>query len=108
MVLIQYFIIIMAPIVLFQDSHIMLGVVAVINLFVYTWSFKKFLKTTGAPPGSWGPGCEPSTVSGDVIGNKQSCGQDVRFLSTLTVVNQLTLALAYGLLAYVAIQSMNV
>ena len=52
MVLIQYFIIIMAPIVLFQDSHIMLGVVAVINLFVYTWSFKKFLKTTGAPPGS--------------------------------------------------------
>ena len=52
MLLVQYFIIIMAPIVLFQDSHIMLCVVAVINLFVYTWSFRKFLKTTGAPPGS--------------------------------------------------------
>ena len=51
MIVIQFFICIMAPVVLFQDSYILLGVVAVINLFVHTWSFSRFLKATGAPPG---------------------------------------------------------
>lgn len=52
MIVVQFFICIMAPVELFQDSYIMLGVVAVINLFVHTWSFCRFLRATGAPPGS--------------------------------------------------------
>jgi|LGVF01.1.fsa_nt_gb hypothetical protein len=52
MLVVQFIICIMAPVVLFQDSYIMLGVVAVINLFVHTWSFRRFLRATGAPPGS--------------------------------------------------------
>ena len=52
MVLIQYIICIMAPVVLFQDSYIMLGVVAIISLFVHIWSSRKYSKTTGTPPGS--------------------------------------------------------
>ena len=52
MIVVQFIICIMAPVVLFQDSYIMLGVVAVINLFVHTWSFRRFLRATGAPPGS--------------------------------------------------------
>ena len=55
MILVQYFICIMAPFVLFKDSHILLGVVAMVNLFVHTWSFRKYLKTTGSPPGSFSP-----------------------------------------------------
>jgi hypothetical protein len=52
MLLIQYIICIMAPVVLFQDSYIMLGVVAIISLFVHIWSSRKYLKATGAYPGS--------------------------------------------------------
>jgi hypothetical protein len=52
MLLIQYIICIMAPFVLFQDGYIILGVVAVINLFVHFWSSRKYFKATGAPPGS--------------------------------------------------------
>ena len=52
MMVVQFFICIMAPVVLFQDSHIILGVVAVINLFVYAWSFLKFRSATGTPPNS--------------------------------------------------------
>jgi hypothetical protein len=52
MVLVQYIICILAPVVLFRDSYIMLGVVAMISLFVHIWSSRKYLKTTGAPPGS--------------------------------------------------------
>ena len=97
----------MAPVVLFQDSYIMLGVVAMISLFVHIWSSGKYLKATGAYPGSWGR-CQPTTVSGEIEGNNQSNGQDMRFLNILSGVNQLTLALAYGFLVYVAIQRMNV
>ena len=52
MMVVQFLICIMAPVVLFQDSHIILGVVAVINLFVYAWSFRKFRRATGTPPNS--------------------------------------------------------
>ena len=99
----------MAPVVLFQDSYIMLGVVAIISLFVHIWSSIKYFKATGAPPGSWGPRCLPATVSGgDTTSNNQSNGQDKRFLHILSGVNQLTLVLAFWFLVYVAIQRMNV
>jgi len=52
MILFQYIICIMAPVVLFQDNYIMLGVVAIISLFVHIWSSKKYIKMTGAPPNS--------------------------------------------------------
>ena len=47
-------------------------------------------------------------MSGEVAGNNQSNGQDMRLVNILSAVNQLTLALAYGFLVYVAIQRMNV
>jgi len=108
MIVVQFFICIMAPVVLFQDSYILLGVVAVINLFVHTWSFSRFLRATGTPPGLWGAGCQPSTVIGNEIGSNQTSGQDFRFLKILSGVNQLTLALSYGLLMYVVIQRISV
>jgi hypothetical protein len=77
----------MAPVVLFQDNYIMLGVVAIISLFVHIWSSKKYIKI----------------VSGGAI-NNQPNGQYKRFLSILSGVNQLTLFLAHGFLVYVAIQ----
>jgi hypothetical protein len=52
MIAVQFFICILAPVVLFQDSYIMLGVIAVINLLVHIWSFSRFIKATGAAPGS--------------------------------------------------------
>ena len=52
MLVVQFLICVIAPVVLFQDSYIFLGVVAVINLFAHTWSFTMFLKATGVPPGS--------------------------------------------------------
>ena len=94
----------MAPVVLFQGNFIMLGVVAIISLFVHIWSSKKYIRMTGAPPNSWGPKCLPATVSGGAISNNQPNGQYKRFLSILSGVNQLTLFLAYGFLVYVAIQ----
>jgi len=99
----------MAPVVLFQDNYIVLGVGAIMNLFVHIWSSRKYFKATGAPPGSWGPRCLPATVSGgDATSNNQSNGQEKRFLNILSGVNQLTLALAFWSLVYVAIQRMNV
>ena len=52
MLVVQFLICIIAPVVLFQDSYILLGVVAVINLIAHTWSFAMCLKVTGGPPGS--------------------------------------------------------
>jgi hypothetical protein len=52
MVLVKYIICIMAPVVLFLKHDNMLGVVAIISLFVHIWSSKKYIKMTGAPPGS--------------------------------------------------------
>ena len=52
MMVVQFFICIMTPVVLFQDSHIMLGVVATMSLIAHIWSSRKYLKATGAPPGS--------------------------------------------------------
>jgi hypothetical protein len=52
MVLDKYIICIMAPVVLFLDSYIMLGVVAIISLFVHIWTSRKYFKATGAHPGS--------------------------------------------------------
>ena len=52
MPVVQFIICIIAPVILFQDSYTLLGVAAVINLFVHTWSFTMFLKATGVPPAS--------------------------------------------------------
>jgi hypothetical protein len=52
MILVQYIICIIAPVVLFQDKYIVLGVVAIISLFAHIWSAKKYSKVTGAPPNS--------------------------------------------------------
>ncbi len=50
MILVQYIICIMAPVVLFLKHDNILGVVAIISLFVHIWSSKKFIKMTGKPP----------------------------------------------------------
>ncbi len=52
MLFIQYFICIIAPVTLFQDSYCLLGTAAVINLMVYTWSSIRYTKASGAPPAS--------------------------------------------------------
>ena len=52
MILVQYIFCIMAPVVLFLIHENMLGVVAIISLFVHIWSSKKYIKMTGAPPNS--------------------------------------------------------
>ena len=52
MILVKYIICIIAPVVLFQDNYIMLGVVALTSLFAHIWSSKKYSKATGAPPNS--------------------------------------------------------
>jgi hypothetical protein len=51
MPLVQFLICLIAPVVLFQDRYILLGVVAVVNLLAHSWSFTMFLKATGVPPG---------------------------------------------------------
>ena len=52
MIVVQFLICIMAPVVLFQDSHIFLGVLAVTNLIAHAWSFTMYLKAAGVPPAS--------------------------------------------------------
>ena len=94
----------MVPVVLFLIHENMLGVVAIISLFVHIWSSEKFIKMTGKPPISLGTEYLPATVSGGAISNNQLKGQYKRFLSILYGVNQFTLFLAYGFLVFVAIQ----
>ena len=103
MILVQYIFCIMVPVVLFLMHENMLGVVAIINLFVHIWSSEKFIKMTGKPPGSLGTEYLLATVSGSAISNNQLKRQYMRFLIILNGVNHLTLFLAFGFPMYIAI-----
>ena len=100
MILVQYIFCIMVPVVLFLIHENMLGVVAVISLFVHIWSSEKFIKMTGKPPISLRTEYLPATVSGGAISNNQL----KRHLRILYGVKQLTLYLAFGFLVYIAIE----
>jgi hypothetical protein len=76
----------MVPVVLFLKHDNMLGVVAIISLFVHIWSSEKFIKMTGKPPSSLGTEYLPVTVSGVAIRNNKLKRQYKRFLSIFYMV----------------------